>query len=151
MENKIVHRLEGGEFWKSVIVVAGYEVFGTAMLVFAINATTNHPFGIALVLFEAILIGGPICGAHYNPAVTFAVFIRDYPNMKKNLGWLCLYWAAQLTGCMLGVGFTIVGLGKGWSIEEFAVLKPAAGMSNADIFFVEWLCTTLFIWIISLG
>ena len=56
-----------------------YEVFGTAMLVFAINAATNHPFGIALVLFESILIAGPICGAHFNPAVTIGVYIMNYP------------------------------------------------------------------------
>ena len=52
---------------------------------------------------------------------------------------------------MLGVCFAIIGLGSGWSLDEFAVLSPAPNMSSSDIFFVEWICTTFFIWVISLG
>ena len=77
-----------------LIVVASYEIFGTAMLVFAINAATNHPVGIALVVFEVILIAGPISGAHINPAVTLGVFIRNIKDWKNSLGWLCLYWGS---------------------------------------------------------
>jgi glycerol uptake facilitator-like aquaporin len=52
---------------------------------------------------------------------------------------------------MVGAYMTITGLGIGWTVENFAVLKPAEDFSKADLFFVEWLCTTFFIWVISLG
>ena len=55
MENPIVKRQQGCDFWMACAVVGWYEIFGTAMLIFAINSSFNHPFGIALVLFEAIL------------------------------------------------------------------------------------------------
>jgi glycerol uptake facilitator protein len=151
MENTIVKRQQGADFCKALLAVGGYEIFGTAMLVFAINASTNNPFGIALILFEAILIAGPVCGAHFNPAVTLAVFIMNYKSWKENTGWVLFYWACQITGAMLGVGIVIAGLGNGWTLKTFAILKPAENMTNPDIFFVEWVCTTFFIWIISLG
>jgi glycerol uptake facilitator-like aquaporin len=94
MENPIVKRQKGSDFVKAVFVVAFYEILGTAMLVFAINATTNRPFGIALVLFGCILIGGPISGAHYNPAVTLAVYMMNYKDWKQNIGWVFMYWTA---------------------------------------------------------
>jgi glycerol uptake facilitator-like aquaporin len=34
-------------------------------------------FGIAFMLFACLLIGGPITGAHFNPAVTIGVYISS--------------------------------------------------------------------------
>ena len=57
-----------------------YECLGTMMLMTGINLsnfTGLKPVGIALTLFSAILnFGGP-GGAHYNPAVTIGVFIKE--------------------------------------------------------------------------
>jgi len=50
-----------------------YEALGTAFLVFAINMQYGMLFGqfaIAFMLFTWLVIGGPINGAHHNPAVT---------------------------------------------------------------------------------
>ena len=53
---------------------------GTAFLLYSINMAYGFPFGqfgIAFTLFACILIGGPITGAHFNPAVTLAVYISN--------------------------------------------------------------------------
>jgi hypothetical protein len=57
-----------------------YEALGTGLLVYAINlqnGSTFGEFGIAFMLFACLLIGGPITGAHFNPAVTVGVWISD--------------------------------------------------------------------------
>ena len=55
-------------------------MLGTCMLVFAINmqyGETFGVFGIAFMLFAWLLIGGPITGAHFNPAVTLGVYLSN--------------------------------------------------------------------------
>ena len=61
-------------------LVFTYEAFGTGLLLYAINiqnGATFGAFGIAFMLFACLLIGGPITGAHFNPAVTVGVFISS--------------------------------------------------------------------------
>lgn len=53
-----------------------YEFLGTMFLVYAINISQGNSIAIALMLFCWLLIGGPISGAHYNPAVTIGVYIN---------------------------------------------------------------------------
>ena len=62
------------------LIVFFYEFFGTAMLIYAINMQKGESFGvagIAFMLFACLLIGGPITGAHFNPAVTLGVMISN--------------------------------------------------------------------------
>ena len=57
-----------------------YEAIGTGMLLYAINLQNGEffgQFGISFMLFALLLIGGPITGAHYNPAVTLGIFISN--------------------------------------------------------------------------
>ena len=53
--------------------------------------------GAALVVL--ITIFGPISGAHFNPAVTFAMLLNRHIGWKLALGYL----AAQIVGAVLGV------------------------------------------------
>lgn len=64
------------------------EFIGTFFLVFVIGLTTNDPqiwagggspfapIAIGSMLMAMVYMGGPISGAHYNPAITIAIWIR---------------------------------------------------------------------------
>ncbi|MFL5753078.1 MAG: MIP/aquaporin family protein [Bacteroidia bacterium] len=79
------------------------EFIGTFFLVIVIGLTVNGgigpmaPLGIGFTLIALIYAGGHVSGAHYNPAVTLAVFIR-----KKIPGSDVIpYVLAQLSGAAL--------------------------------------------------
>lgn len=81
--------LKNGKKHKMIVFI--YEAIGTGILLYSINMTAGAnygKFGIAFTIFALILLGGPITGAHYNPAITLAVFIN---NAHWRLDWdMCL-------------------------------------------------------------
>ncbi|MFT5218940.1 MAG: glycerol uptake facilitator-like aquaporin [Gammaproteobacteria bacterium] len=54
------------------------------------------PTGAILVVL--ILIFGPVSGAHFNPAVSFAFLLRRQIDLKT----ACAYWPVQIIGGLLG-------------------------------------------------
>ena len=79
-----------------------YEFLGTAFLLLAIIASVGNALGIAFMLFALLLVGGPISGGHYNPAVTIGVFCNE-KNKKEIVGRFILILLAQFTGAFFGV------------------------------------------------
>jgi len=71
------------------------EFIGTFFLV--MGAALGGGIGAALALMVMIYAGGHISGAHYNPAVSLAVWIRG----KSTLGDMIGYWMSQLAGGIL--------------------------------------------------
>jgi aquaporin Z len=71
------------------------EFIGTFFLV--MGAALGGGIGAALALMVMIYAGGHISGAHYNPAVSLAVWIRG----KLSVGDLLGYWMSQLAGAIL--------------------------------------------------
>ena len=74
------------------------EAIGTFFLVMTVGlivtAATPSPIGavaIASILMVMVYAGGHISGAHYNPAVTLAVFIRG----KATAAEMGAYWVVQ--------------------------------------------------------
>ena len=75
------------------------EAIGTFFLVFTIGQVSLDPgasgalgpWAIASVLMVMVYAGGHISGAHYNPAVTLAVFIRGKASVHELIG----YWVFQ--------------------------------------------------------
>jgi len=79
------------------------EFIGTFFLVFTIGCTVLPgtpgviaPLAIGAALMVMIFAGGHISGAHFNPAVTLAVFIRGRCDAKD----VVPYWVAQLAGAV---------------------------------------------------
>jgi aquaporin Z len=75
------------------------EFIGTFFLVFTVGATgiaagpgVIAPLAIGSVLMVMIYAGGHVSGAHFNPAVTVAVFLRGRCPARDVIP----YWAAQL-------------------------------------------------------
>ena len=71
------------------------EFIGTFFLV--IGAALGGGIGAALALMVMIYAGGHISGAHYNPAVSLAVWIRG----KLTVGDMLGYWMSQFAGAIL--------------------------------------------------
>jgi aquaporin Z len=72
------------------------ELIGTFFLVITIGLTGN-PLAIGSMLMVMIYMGGPISGAHYNPAVTLAALIRK----KITMNGAIQYWLSQFIGAFL--------------------------------------------------
>lgn len=77
------------------------EALGTFILAFAALMTGN-PAIIGLALMAAIYIGAHISGAHYNPAITVAVWARKHLARSASAP---LYLLAQVVGALLAIGF----------------------------------------------
>ena len=71
------------------------EFIGTFFLV--MGAALGGGIGAALALMVMIYAGGHISGAHYNPAISLAVWIRG----KLSIGDMIGYWMSQFAGAIL--------------------------------------------------
>ena len=72
------------------------EFIGTFFLVFTVGMAVRTgaapaPLAIGAALMVMIFAGGHVSGAHFNPAVTLAVFLRG----KCDKADVVPYWAAQ--------------------------------------------------------
>jgi aquaporin Z len=67
------------------------------------------PIAIGSALAVMIFAGGHVSGAHYNPAVTAALFARG----KTTAGELGAYWGAQVAGAVVAALIVLFLKGKG--------------------------------------
>jgi aquaporin Z len=79
------------------------EAIGTFFLLFTIytavvSGSNLAPLAIGAVLTALVFAGGHISGAHYNPAVTLALFVRGRLAARE----LLPYMAAQVIGALAG-------------------------------------------------
>lgn len=80
-----------------------YELIGAFVLVFTIGTAVASgsalaPLSIGCALMIMVYAGGHISGAHYNPAVSLAVFMRGKISAQE----MIQYWIAQLSGALAG-------------------------------------------------
>ena len=71
------------------------ELIGTFFLV--MGAAMGGALGAGLALMVMVYAGGYISGAHYNPAVSFSIWMRGKLE-SRHLVW---YWMAQFAGAAL--------------------------------------------------
>jgi aquaporin Z len=83
------------------------EGIGTFFLVFTVGLCVNTPgagamapLAIGTALMIMVYAGGHVSGAHYNPAVTLAVWMRGKCDTKD----VPFYMGAQLLGAVLAAG-----------------------------------------------
>ena len=114
------------------------EFVGTLFFVMtiALAVAVNNPLTplvIGFTLMVVVYMGGHVSGAHYNPAVTLALFLRN----KMNRSDLLPYWAAQILGGLAGAFLASMFLDR-----TFAV-APAATANTGTALMVEIFYTTL--------
>lgn len=111
------------------------EFIGTFFLVLTIGCTVIPgaagvipPLAIGAALMVMIFAGGHVSGAHYNPAVTTAVFLRGKCDAKDVLP----YWIAQIAAAV--VAALVVGFLVG-SPKETMVIKNIPQAFVAEFLF----------------
>lgn len=108
------------------------EFFGTLFLVFTIGLS-GDPLTVGCVLMTMIYIGGHISGAHYNPAVTLAFWLRGRKTAVESGG----YMIAQLLGAIAAAQLVH------WFAGSYFTLTAAARFSKAltaEVLFTLVLC-----------
>jgi aquaporin Z len=116
------------------------EFIGTFFLVFTIGMAVRSgsalaPLAIGASLMVMIFAGGHVSGAHFNPAVTLAVFLRG----KCAKSDVIPYWLAQLAaGAVAAV------------LVSFLAGKPAAAGTHELVpsAIVEFLFTFALAWVV---
>jgi aquaporin Z len=127
----------------NVLAPLTVEFIGTFFLVASIgfNSLNNvpaaylAPFGIGFTLVVVVFAGGHISGAHYNPAVTLAVWV----SRRKKISGLdaIMYVLTQVFAAFMGGLFY-------WAIKQDTFLvEPAAGVDDGRAFAVEVVWTFL--------
>ena len=109
------------------------EFIGTFFLVFTVgmavaNAGNLAPLAIGAALMVMVFAGGHVSGAHYNPAVSLAVYVRG----KLRQDELGPYFAAQL---LAGVVAGVVVIILGYDFGKEAVVASAGKMLIVEFLF----------------
>lgn len=111
------------------------ELVGTFFLVFAVGmaavlGTAAAPLAIGSMLMVMVYMGGHVSGAHYNPAVSVAVFLRG----KLDAGDLLPYVLAQLGGGVLAATAVFVITGESFAPAPGADYGLAAAVLAEVVF-----------------
>ena len=95
------------------------ELLGTAILVFVIQVSGPSnlaPLAIGGILIALVFAGGPISGAHFNPAVSLAITLRgsmDYDEMGSYaIAQIIGGFVGAFVGGVVGGDFSVVGMGE---------------------------------------
>jgi aquaporin Z len=72
------------------------EFLGTFFLV-TVVAFTGNPLAIGVVLMVLVYSGGHISGAHYNPAVTFAMYLKKAISKADAISYVIAQFLGGLT------------------------------------------------------
>ena len=112
------------------------EFTGTLFLVLTIGLTAVQdvvpaPVAVGAALTALVYMGGPVSGAHYNPAVSIAIMVRG----RLDRGELAPYVIAQVAGA------TVAALLVRTLTGESFVVAPADGASTAVALLAEMLFT----------
>jgi aquaporin Z len=122
---KLLTEFAGTFLFLSVIALSG-------------RAGSLAPLAIGLGLAAMVYMGGHVSGAHYNPAVSFGLFLRGVISART----MAFYWMSQLVagGLAFVLAFWIGGHSPG--------IHPGAGISWYSALAAEFLFTTALVLVI---
>jgi aquaporin Z len=113
------------------------EFIGTFFLVLTIGfavvkpgADAMAPVAIGSILMTMIFAGGHVSGAHYNPAVSLAAFVRG----KLPAADLVAYWIVQIAAAIVAAGVVIY-------VKGHRGAPPEMPMNVVQALIVEFLYT----------
>lgn len=106
------------------------ELIGTAILLFTIQASGPSdlaPLAIGGILISIVFAGGPVSGAHYNPAISLAVTLRGSMSFQEMISYMIF----QILGGVLGAyaGGVVNG--------SFATFAAGDGVSQTQALLAE--------------
>ena len=96
------------------------------------------PLVIGLALTAMVYMGGHVSGAHYNPAVSFGLFLRKVIGLRAMLA----YWITQLAAGSLAFAFAfLIG-------AHMSGIHPGAGVDWRSAVAAEILFTTALVLVV---
>jgi len=109
-----------------------------SVIALASRAGVFAPVAIGLGLTAMVYMGGHVSGAHYNPAVSFGLFLRGVISAPT----MAAYWLAQLVAGALAffVGYAISGQTPG--------IHPGAGVHWYSALVAEIIFTTALVLVV---
>lgn len=113
------------------------EFFGTYFLVLIIGLSSGNPIAVGFGLMVLVYTGAHISGAHYNPAVTLALFLQKEISALDSVK----YVISQI------VGSTLAALSI-YLMSTSMQVQPVLGDSVYPIFFSEIIFTFLLVFVI---
>ena len=113
------------------------ELFGTYFLVLIIGLSSGNPIAVGFGLMVLVYCGAHISGAHYNPAVTLAMFLQKEISALDSIK----YFISQV------LGSTLAALSI-YLMKSNMLVQPVLGDSIYSIFFSEIIFTFLLVFVI---
>ena len=95
-----------------------------------IIALTGNPLAIGIGLIALVYAGGAISGAHYNPAVTFALFLRKKITQQEAIRYI----VAQLAGSISASIITVLIFMKDFSVRPGDTVTWSTAVSAEALF-----------------
>jgi aquaporin Z len=117
-------------------------VFTIGMTVIAPGAGNFAPLAIGAALMVMVYAGGHVSGAHYNPAVTLAVWLRG----KCATADVVPYWIAQVAAAF-AASFAVQALKTGLTTKA-AALTGALTPEILPALLAEFLFTFALVWVV---
>lgn len=132
--NEIIHSADlavmacrAADFIKTASMRHALIFEGIATFFLCLTASLSpSPIPVAAILCALIYMGGAVSGAHYNPAVSVAMWVRGRLNSKRLLAYVGIQIAAALLAAIF------IGLYNGHNIERAKYIVEAVGDSPFD-------------------